>query len=162
MAKPVYASTSLKRFQFLDEQGREIPDAQPVAVPAGFKRPETLQEQIQRLIRSDKLAQMASDQGMETFEESEDFDIDDDMFDPSSPYEEVFDPVLGRGITLDEFRKNEAMYQQRYLDAEEKAYQAYQVSNALRARPKSEDKKPSRAASERVSSESNDQENQDT
>lgn len=125
----------LQKFKFLDKDGNEVPDPTPVSIPAGFKVPESLSDQIRRLIRT-SLSQQADDQGMETFDESEDFEIDDDMFDPSSPYEEVFDPVLGRGITLDEFHRNEAIYQKRYLEAEQKAYEAMDTSEALRARPK--------------------------
>lgn len=132
---------ALQRLKFLDEKGRELPDPNPVAIPAGFKRPETLAEQVRRLVRSARLAELAESQGMETFEESEDFEVDDDMFDPSSPYEEVFDPVLGRGITLDEFRRNEAVYRQRFLEADRRAYAEMERSEALRARPKRE--KPS-------------------
>lgn len=127
----------LPKFKWMDEKGREVPDPQPVAIPAGFKRPETLAEQVRRLVRSEKLAQDAADQGFETFEESEDFEIDDDMFDPSSPYEEVFDPVLGRGITLDEFRRNEAEYQRRFIEADKKAYEQMERSDALRGRYRS-------------------------
>lgn len=118
-----------------DAKGREIPDPQPVAIPAGFRRPESLMDQIRRLTRNDLRLMMGSDEA-ETFEESEDFDIDDDSFDPSSPYEEVFDPVLGRGITLEEFRQNHAVYEERFLKAEEEAYKVYERSEALRARPK--------------------------
>lgn len=128
----------LQTLRFLDEQGREIPDPRPMEIPMGFKKPETLADQVRRLIRSEKLAQLASSQEMETFEESEDFDIDDDMFDPQSPYEEVFDPVLGRGITLDEFRRHEAVYRQRYLEAENRAHSVMLESEALRARPRAE------------------------
>lgn len=128
----------MQKFKFLDEHGNEVPDPTPVAIPAGFKVPETLQEQIKRLIRT-SLSAAADEQGMETFEESEDFDIDDDMFDPSSPYEEVFDPVLNRGITLDEFNKNEAVYRERYLDAQQRAYEVMDTSNALRGIPKKAD-----------------------
>lgn len=149
----------------LDEKGHEIPDPQPVEVPAGFKRPETLAEQIRRLVRNEEFQRDLAAQGMETFEEAEDFEIDDDMFDPSSPFEEVFDPVLGRGITLDEFRRNEAVYQQRFIEADKAAYAAMEASEALRARPRkqvtepsSEDQQSSRAASERVSSKGNDNE----
>lgn len=125
----------MQKFKFLDEKGNEVPDPTPASIPAGFKVPESLQEQIKRLIRT-SLSEQADEQGMETFEESEDFDIDDDMFDPSSPYEEVFDPVLNRGITLDEFNKNEAVYRERYLDAQQRAYQVMDTSNALRGIPK--------------------------
>lgn len=125
----------VQKFKWMDEHGNEIPDPTPIAIPAGFKVPESLSDQIRRIIQT-SVSEQAQEQGMETFEESEDFDIDDDMFDPSSPYEEVFDPVLGRGITLDEFKKNEAIYRQRYLEAEQRAYDELDKSDALRARPR--------------------------
>lgn len=118
----------------LDSYGNEIPDQQPVSIPAGFQRPERLEDQIRRLIRN-AIADQDRDK-VETFEEAEDFDIDDDMFDPQSPYEEVFDPVLNRAITLEEFQKNEEVYRQRYVDAEMRAYELMEASQALRARPK--------------------------
>lgn len=137
--------TNLPRYKFLDDKGREVPDPNPLEIPVGFKRPESLAEQVRRLVRSEQLSQSVQAQGFETFEESEDFEIDDDMFDPSSPYEEVFDPVLGRGITLDEFRRNEAVYAQRFMKAEQSAHEEMLRSEALRARYKAES---SRAASE--------------
>lgn len=111
---------------------REIPDPTPMEIPAGFKHPESLAEMVQRLVRR-QVSDAAEANGFESFEESEDFEIDD-MFDPTSPYEEVFDPVLGRGITIDEFRRNEAVYRQRYEDAHDKAYRELELSDALRAR----------------------------
>lgn len=143
--------------QRLNDKGQEIPDPNPIEIPAGFKRPETLAEQVRRLVRSETFANEMNAAGMETFEESEDFEIDDEMFDPSSPYEEVFDPVLGRGITMAEFHANEAIYQKRYVEADQKAYREMEISDALRARPK----KSSRAASERDSESSTDK-SQDT
>lgn len=138
----------------LDGFGQELPDPTPIAVPAGFKRPETLAEQVQRLVRT-HISREAAEAGMETFEESEDFDIPDDPDDPTTVYEEWFDPTLGRGITAEEFRTNHAIYRQRYLDAEEKAYQAMRQSNALRRKVDQEEaemlgQNSSRAASERV------------
>lgn len=118
----------------LDSQGREVPDDTPVAMPAGFKHPEDLQTIIRRLIRSEEWQKMAESNEMDTFEEAEDFDIDDDMFDPHSPYEEVFDPVLNRGISHDEFVKNAAVYEKRYVEATQRAYAEMDRSDALRAR----------------------------
>lgn len=63
----------------------EYPDPTPVEMPLGFKRPPTLQEEIQRLIRV-QMSQAAQDSGMETFEEADDFEVDEDP-DPLSPYE---------------------------------------------------------------------------
>lgn len=120
----------------LDQNGSEIPDPTPVAIPAGFKEPESLENMIRRLVRADDFRRAADQEGFETFEEAEDFEIDDDSFDPSSPYEEVFDPVLGRGITPAEFNANREVYLKRYLEADQRAYEEMLKSDALRARPK--------------------------
>lgn len=64
---------------------KEYPDPTPVEVPLGFRRPPTLQEEISRIIRQ-QMSQQASQAGFETFEEADDFVVDDDP-DPLSPYE---------------------------------------------------------------------------
>lgn len=69
-----------------DKHGNEIPDNTPIEIPLGYKVPETLQQQMQRMIRSEAMAQYARAQGAETFEESNDFDVGDDE-DPSSIHE---------------------------------------------------------------------------
>lgn len=68
-----------------DSLGREIPDTTPVAIPAGWERPLSLHEQIKRFIRTE-LSSQAELQGEESFEEAEDFDVDEEP-DPVSPYE---------------------------------------------------------------------------
>lgn len=75
----------------LDESGREVGDPTPVAPPANLRRGMTMSEQIQQMIRRE-VSNRAEEQGYESFEESEDFDIDDDPVDPHTPYEAVFDP----------------------------------------------------------------------
>lgn len=104
----------------LDEFGHEVPDPTPVSLPSGFRRPETLQEQVARLVRS-RLSQLAGEQGDDTFEESEDFEVDDD-FDPNTPYEEFFDPALNRAVTPEEFQRNHELYKKRYLKAQQEYY----------------------------------------
>lgn len=75
----------------LDERGWEVPDSTPVAWPAGVRRPETLTDQIRRLVRME-VSRAAAEQGLETFEESDDFDVEDeDEF--RSPYELTEMPV---------------------------------------------------------------------
>lgn len=69
-----------------DELGREIPDPTPVEMPVGFRHPPSLNDEIQRLIRNE-LSQAAAAQGAETFEEADDFDVDDDDGVPFSEYE---------------------------------------------------------------------------
>lgn len=75
---------STDKYASLDDQGREIPDDTPIVVhlssgPVGdFDR-------IRAMIR-EQLSLQAENQGMETLEEANDFDVDDDMF-PVSPHE---------------------------------------------------------------------------
>lgn len=75
-----------------DAHGNEVMDGTPFAVPIHLKRPPTLQEQVSRLVRSEAMRMEAARLGRESFEEAEDFDVDDDL-DPRSPYEVNFDPA---------------------------------------------------------------------
>lgn len=70
----------------LKKTRHEQPDPVPAALPIGFKHPPTLAEQIRRMVRQ-QLDDYATQNGSETFEEADDFDVGDDV-DPSSPYEE--------------------------------------------------------------------------
>ena len=108
---------AVRRFDRLDPSGGEVLDPRPMEIPAGFRKPESLAETVQRLTRG-AIARHAAEQGFESFEESEDFDVDDD-FDPSTPYEAEFDPVLGRDITPDEFKRNAEYYRKRYIEMEQ-------------------------------------------
>jgi len=105
-----------------DKMGREVPDPKPLEIPVGFKRPETLQEQIRRLVHSEHFQRDREAAGEETFEEADDFDVDDD-FDPSTPYETFFDPVLQRDVSPAEFARNAEGYKKRYEKAHEQLFQ---------------------------------------
>lgn len=74
-----------------DARGRELPDPTPMAPPVGFKKQKSLTEQIREQIRSEALRFAAESAGAETFEDADDFEVGD--FDPSSPYEEQFEPT---------------------------------------------------------------------
>lgn len=101
--------------------GHEVPDSTPVAIPAGFKRPETMEEIVKRMVRT-QISREAAEKGEETFEEADDFEVDDD-FDPSTPYEVLFDPVLEREVSPAEFERNAAGYENRYKKAMMKQFQ---------------------------------------
>lgn len=126
----------------MDNQGHEVPDPNPVAVPAGFKRPETLAEQVRRLVRSERFNQEREEAGEETFDEADDFDVED--FDPQTPYEVFFDPVLEREVSPAEFERNQAGYIKRYEKAHERFEQQVGAGtleeNILRAKARA--KKP--------------------
>lgn len=76
----------------LDEKGREIPDSTPIAPPIGLLKPPTITEQIRSMIRSEKFHDHFN-QGHETFEEADDFDIPDDDVQFDTDYEAEFEPV---------------------------------------------------------------------
>lgn len=79
ITKELYEKLSALASCYLDEQGREVPNPKPLVLDVS-PRPPSLQEQIQRLVRKEVSAQ-AELQEMETFEESQDFDIpgEDDL-----------------------------------------------------------------------------------
>lgn len=79
----------------LDEWGREIPDPRPMAPPLGYIEQPPLHVLIRQMIQSERLAQEAQAAGAGSFEEEDDFDVEDDDYDPSSPWEENFDPAPG-------------------------------------------------------------------
>lgn len=69
---------------FMDEQGREIPNPNPIVIylPGG---PVSDFDRVRELIRRE-LSIEAERAGMESIEDANDFDVDDDMF-PVSPHE---------------------------------------------------------------------------
>lgn len=99
-----------------DDQGREIPDATPVEVPLRLRnRPEEV-ERLRSLIRNE-LSDQAAKQGFETFEEANDFDVDEDEFFPVSPHETAPDDEQFRefaeGVKLDMKGKREYLRRRR-------------------------------------------------
>lgn len=79
------------RFTRLDKLRREIPDPTPMAPPIGYKKQPSMQELIRDMIKNERIASELAAQGIETFEEADDFDIPDDPVDPSTPYEADFE-----------------------------------------------------------------------
>lgn len=69
-------------FPFLDrfKDGQFVPLSHKKAIPVGSKRPETLQEQVARLVRHSEFAKEVAARGLETFEEADDFDVPDDPY----------------------------------------------------------------------------------
>lgn len=84
-------SLTLPHLKFND-RGEEIMDKTPVSKSMRFK-PQSEYARIRALIRAE-LSQEANNQGFETEAEANDFSVGDD-FDPSTPYEETFDPESG-------------------------------------------------------------------
>lgn len=77
----------------LTPDGRfELPDPTPMAPPIGYKAEPTLSDMIRSMVRREQFNLEVSRAGFETFDEAEDFDIEDDPVDPLTPYERVFEP----------------------------------------------------------------------
>jgi len=74
----------------LDEKGREIVSPLPMEPPLGYKRQPTMVEIIRQQIQSEHLARDLAAQGVETFEEADDFEVGD--------WEEVETALLTRKI----------------------------------------------------------------
>jgi len=72
--------------RYLDKEGHELPDPTPVAPPLGYNPQPTLRDQIRDMVRSEKLRQEAELAGAETFDESNDFEVDE-LDEPTSSYE---------------------------------------------------------------------------
>lgn len=63
-----------------DELGREIPDPRPVEVPVGISKPESMNDMIRRLVRQEA-SRTAEEAGYESFEEADDFEVEDEDLD---------------------------------------------------------------------------------
>lgn len=78
----------------LDERGNEVLlDLVPTAPPISVTRERSMMDHHREFIRSELLAMQARKEGFETFEESEDFDVEDDV-QVDSPWENEFDPSM--------------------------------------------------------------------
>lgn len=69
-------------------------DPTPIAPPIGYKKQPSMVEIVREMVRGERLAQAAREGGHETFEESEDFDVDDEPSQLRSEWENDFDPPL--------------------------------------------------------------------
>lgn len=74
----------------LTPEGREIPDPIPLKPALSRQRARSIRDHVVDVVRSENFRRSMEDQGQETFEDADDFDVDDDI-DPSSPYEEFFE-----------------------------------------------------------------------
>ena len=66
--------------------GPEQLDKTPLEVPLEHLRPPTIKEELQRYVRYE-ISQIGKDAGFSSFEEEDDFDIDDEEVDLMSPYQ---------------------------------------------------------------------------
>lgn len=83
---------------------REILDNTPIEVPVGFKKPMSLNERIKMLVRNEA-SQVAMENGYETFEEANDFDVDDDFFPTSKNELDELDDEIDSALKNKKFKQ---------------------------------------------------------
>lgn len=67
--------------------GQEHPDPTPVEIPIGHEQPESLEDTMRRFIREQVAAHYSEKEGAGTFEDEDDFDIEDEDPELLTPYE---------------------------------------------------------------------------
>lgn len=78
----------------LHADGTPVLDPVPMAPPIGYKKQPSMVEIVRDMVRSERLAQEAASADLETFEESEDFDVGDEPGMPATPWVAEFDPSV--------------------------------------------------------------------
>lgn len=78
----------------LNARGEEILDDTPLALPIGFKRPQSLQERMRYLLRNELIQRDLDAAGIETFEEADDFEVGEQDPLEGTPYEDHFEPEI--------------------------------------------------------------------
>lgn len=71
-------------FKKHSKDGHELPDDTPIQIPI-MDRPLNIQEQLARFVRSPEIDAIHRNNGVDTFDEADDFNIDEPEF--KTPYE---------------------------------------------------------------------------
>lgn len=106
---------------------REPVDDVPVAIPVHVRRSESMDERIRR-ITEHSLSRAAADQGLETWEEANDFDIPDDPIDPETVWERDFEMATAESV-------DRGVVERPQLDPERLADIKHKVKNYKPPRP---------------------------
>jgi len=75
-----------------NDAGQEILDPDPLSLPVKFQRPLSVAQELSRLMRDPGFRAYLDDHDQESFEDADDFNIEDDPVDPATPYEDHFEP----------------------------------------------------------------------
>lgn len=82
---------------YIDKEGREVLDPRPMSPPVGYVAQPTITERLRDLIAGERMRRTAELAEMDTFEEADDFEVDDDPIPMrDTPYENDFDPPVSR------------------------------------------------------------------
>lgn len=89
---PVFDQDGVQASSGIGVDGKEYGDPVPMAPPVGFTAPPDLMSMIRRMVQAEDIRKAQDAAGFETFEEADDFDIEDDPLDALTPYEKIFYP----------------------------------------------------------------------
>lgn len=77
-----------------NRKGEELPDPVPTQLHIDIEAEMPLHEKVLRAVQSSEWTRRMNEQGIETYEEANDFDIPDDLGDPRSIHEEQSGDML--------------------------------------------------------------------
>lgn len=87
-----------------DDKGQFYPDPTPIAPPIGYVEEPSMFDRVRQMIRQDASIR-AQAEGFESFEEADDFDIEDDI-EPFSPYELITEQRVPDGPAVNGEQNN--------------------------------------------------------
>lgn len=119
VSKELYEKLKTLTTSIYDENGREMCNPVPMEISPVHTRPLTLQDQIKRLLKKE-LSLQAQAQGKETFQEANDFKVDDDVEEFKSNYEfnEMTEEFLPERPVQDGFTESVHSFQDGKQDME--------------------------------------------
>lgn len=92
LVKPTFDEDGVQALAGIGKDGKEYGDPVPMAPPIGYNNPPPLSAMIKSMVQRE-LSDIADREGFDSFEEGDDFEVEDDeFFDRATPYEKHFDP----------------------------------------------------------------------
>lgn len=79
---------------YLDKNGHEVLDPTPMAPPVGYVSRPSLVEQLRDMIQGERMRRTAELREMDTFEEADDFEVEDEVMPLDTGYQNEMDPPI--------------------------------------------------------------------
>lgn len=76
--KPTFDEDGVQATAGIGHDGKEYGDPVPMSPPIGYERPPDMMEMMRNMLRQEAYQRRLAEEGLDTFEEAGDFDIDDD------------------------------------------------------------------------------------
>jgi hypothetical protein len=91
-SKPIFDADGCQVSSSIGKDGKEYGDPVPLEPPVGYQPPPDIMVMVQQMIANERFRAKLAEEAYETFEEADDFLIDDDPLEPLTEYERVFYP----------------------------------------------------------------------